>query len=479
MINTKNIFLFVIICCMAVFAQEQIERQNSALTGASEAVNKKLEQSLSELAALREQAAAQNIPLSKKLSNLESQLEEVGRKYQEVSRLLDTRTLDMNNLRLEIKARQEEAAYLSSLLGEYGRNFESRLHIAEMQRYSEPLEAAKLALENSNLSEQEVYLAQTNLLKVSLDRLKDALGGSIFEGKAVDESGVVKYGKFALVGPVAIFKSHDGKIVGTVEQKLGSLEPSVSTFANADDTVAADAIISNGSGRFPYDPTMGNAHIIEATNETMLEHIKKGGPVMVPILVMAAAAFIVVIYKWFAISVVRKPRKKQIGDFLNAIAAQDDKEINRQVKTIKGPFGKMLRSAVEHIKEPTELIEEVMYETILSTKLKLQSLLPFVAISAASAPLLGLLGTVTGIINTFSLITVYGSGDPKMLSSGISEALITTEFGLIVAIPCVLFHSFLSRKAKSVLDEMEKTAIALVNQVSKTSYKSPVVEKGN
>ncbi len=478
MISIKNILAFVIVCSLAVMAQEQRPQPSEALTQASESVNIKLEKSLSELSALRELAASENIPLSKKLSDLESQLHEVGREYQNISRSLDGRTLDLNNLRAEIKSRQEESTYLSSLLGEYTRNFEARLHIAEIQRYAAPLEAAKSAVENSNLSEQEVYSAQAALLNVSVERLKEALGGSVFDGKAVDESGVVKNGKFVLVGPVAIFKSNDGQIVGTVEQKLGSLEPSVTTFANNSDSLAADEIITTGGGRFPYDPTLGNAHVIEATRETVLEHIKKGGVVMVPILGMAAAAFAVVIYKWFAISLVRKPRKKQIKNFLNAVAAQDENEVKRQAKAIKGAFGKMLQSAAEHIKEPSELIEEVMYETILSTKLKLQSLLPFVAISAASAPLLGLLGTVTGIINTFSLITVYGSGDPKMLSGGISEALITTEYGLIVAIPCVLFHSFLSRKAKGVVDEMEKTAIALVNQVSKTSYKSTIVEEG-
>ena len=92
-------------------------------------------------------------------------------------------------------------------------------------------------------------------------------------------------------------------------------------------------------------------------------------------------------------------------------------------------------------------------------------MLPFVAICAASAPLLGLLGTVTGIINTFKLITIFGSGDVKTLSAGISEALITTKFGLIVAIPSLLLHAFLSRKAKSVVDRMEKAAVAFVNAV--------------
>jgi hypothetical protein len=108
-----------------------------------------------------------------------------------------------------------------------------------------------------------------------------------------------------------------------------------------------------------------------------------------------------------------------------------------------------------------------MYETVLATRLRLQRMLPFIAICAASAPLLGLLGTVTGIINTFKLITVFGSGDVKTLSGGISEALITTEFGLIVAIPSLLLHAFLSRKARSVIDQMEKAAVAFVNRVVK------------
>jgi biopolymer transport protein ExbB len=96
-----------------------------------------------------------------------------------------------------------------------------------------------------------------------------------------------------------------------------------------------------------------------------------------------------------------------------------------------------------------------------------QSWLPFIAITASSAPLLGLLGTVTGIMNTFSLMTLFGTGDVKTLSSGISEALITTELGLYVAIPSLMLHALLSRKAKAVLDDMEKSAVALVNQIAK------------
>ncbi len=133
----------------------------------------------------------------------------------------------------------------------------------------------------------------------------------------------------------------------------------------------------------------------------------------------------------------------------------------------------MLTAGAEHLREPRELIEEVMYEVMLTTRLKLQGFLPFIAICAASAPLLGLLGTVTGIIKTFKMITVFGSGDVRTLSDGISEALITTKFGLVVAIPSLLLHAFLSRKARGVVGNMETSAVAFVNQVSRSQPEKP------
>ena len=118
-----------------------------------------------------------------------------------------------------------------------------------------------------------------------------------------------------------------------------------------------------------------------------------------------------------------------------------------------------------------------MYEQVLTTRLRLQGLLPFIAICAASAPLLGLLGTVTGIINTFKMITIFGSGDVKSLSGGISEALITTKFGLIVAIPSLLLHAFLSRKARGVVGRMEAAGVAFINQIGKTPMTRPADER--
>ena len=113
-----------------------------------------------------------------------------------------------------------------------------------------------------------------------------------------------------------------------------------------------------------------------------------------------------------------------------------------------------------------------MEEVLMKLKPKLERFISIVWITAATAPLLGLLGTVTGIITTFKLLTIVGSGDPKALGGGISEALITTEFGLIVAIPSLILHAFLQRKAKAIENEFEGDAMTVLNAILRAERRS-------
>jgi biopolymer transport protein ExbB len=434
----------------------------------------RLEESLAELSALRETVAAEKLPLAKKLRELEAELQKTRQEFQQTTRQLDGRTLDLGNLRDEIKKREEESVYLSNLLAEYATNYESRLHIAEVKRYQETISTAKLAVENKDLPPQEAYDRQAKLLDLSLDRLEEALGGARFKGAAADAVGRIHQGTFVLFGPIALFRSDDGAVSGLVEQRLGSLEPSVVPFGDPLDAAAAASLVEKGEGQLPFDATLGNARKIEQTQDTLWEHIKKGGPLMWPIFALAGAALIVVLYKWLTMAFLRKPSARRLQQLLDATARGDQDGAVHAAKLIGGPAGRMLLAGAKHLGEPRELIEETMYEKVLHTKLRLNSMLPFVAISASAAPLLGLLGTVTGIMNTFQLITVFGTGDPKTLSSGISEALITTEYGLIVAIPSLLLHAFLSRKAKGILDSMDKSAVAFLNQVARVPLEQVV-----
>ena len=127
--------------------------------------------------------------------------------------------------------------------------------------------------------------------------------------------------------------------------------------------------------------------------------------------------------------------------------------------------GELLATAVEHSDEKKEYIEEIVYEKMLGARTRLERGIAFLALTATAGPLMGLLGTVTGMIATFKLISSFGSGDPKLLAAGISEALIATATGMAVAIPALLLHAFLSRKAKGIIGSMEQTAVGFINGV--------------
>jgi len=114
-----------------------------------------------------------------------------------------------------------------------------------------------------------------------------------------------------------------------------------------------------------------------------------------------------------------------------------------------------------------EEMENALQEAILKEIPPMERYLSTLGMLAAIAPLLGLLGTVTGMIDTFHVITQHGTGDPRMMSGGISVALVTTMLGLSVAIPIMLAHTLLSRAVDNMIGQMEEKAVALVNIVHK------------
>ena len=260
---------------------------------------------------------------------------------------------------------------------------------------------------------------------------------------------------------------------------LGSTKPNVFSFGTgehyADFIRMTRESVESGSGELPIDPTLGDARKIAETKDTLWEHIQKGGIVMIPILGLAGLALIIAIAKWIQLSRVRMPSANGLSALLGDIRKRAISDAKMKARGITGPAGEMLQIAVDHLHQSKELVEEVMYEKMLETRTRLNKALPFIAVCASSAPLLGLLGTVTGIINTFKLISAFGSGDAKTLSGGISEALVTTEFGLIVAIPSLLLHAFLNRKARAQIDRMERIAVGVMNQINQSDTCEPVL----
>lgn len=136
------------------------------------------------------------------------------------------------------------------------------------------------------------------------------------------------------------------------------------------------------------------------------------------------------------------------------------------LKKKKGATSRVVSAAIRNLDRDREHLEDIVSEAILHESTHLNRFGAFIMVIAAVAPLLGLLGTVTGMISTFDVITEFGTGDPKLLSGGISIALVTTELGLIVAIPMLLLGNLLSGWAEGIKDNMEKTTLRIINQYS-------------
>ncbi|MEM9159671.1 MAG: MotA/TolQ/ExbB proton channel family protein [Verrucomicrobiota bacterium] len=420
-----------------------------------------------ELADLRNRIADEKIPISKRLTQVEAESQEVNKEFDRVVRAADNVTVDLNTLGDKVKARRDDNIFVKNMMSSYVQSFSTNLHQAELATYADMINEATNIVDRPGAEERDILAAQVKVLDSALDRVLEIKGGNKFSGKALGNRGIEVSGNFVLIGPYAFF-GDGAENVGFAERQINAALPIVVNKGIGEELTGIIANLTDtGTADFPFDPTKGDALKLKFTQESLAEHIQKGGITMVPLLGMAFFALVISIFKLFEISSVKRPKAgsiQQILDHLNNGNKQGALEI---ANSVDGPFGDLLVAGVENADKEKELLEEVLYERLLAAQPKLERLIAFVALTAAAAPLLGLLGTVTGMIDTFRAITVFGTGDPKTLSGGISVALITTEYGLIVAIPSLLLQALLSKLAKGKLSEMEQASVAFVNGLHK------------
>lgn len=130
------------------------------------------------------------------------------------------------------------------------------------------------------------------------------------------------------------------------------------------------------------------------------------------------------------------------------------------------PLGRVLSVGEEHMGKDIETLELKLAEAIMGERPAIERGINVVKIISVVAPLAGLLGTVTGMIVTFQQITLFGTGDPKIMAGGISQALVTTVLGLVVAIPTTLLHSFANSSARGIINVLEEQSTGIVAEHS-------------
>lgn len=227
-----------------------------------------------------------------------------------------------------------------------------------------------------------------------------------------------------------------------------------------------NAYLDGESDSVPLDIGRG-ASLRQLTYQTSLgDQLGQGGFIVWPIMLIGIVAMVLILERmWFlrrnrfdATALLRQLQpniKAQQWDECKALCQRGGEK----------PLPRVLCSALRYRDFSREDLENVLQEAILGEIPRLERFLSTLAVLASIAPLLGLLGTVTGMINTFQMITFHGTSDPRMMSGGISEALVTTMAGLGVAIPIMLSHSLLSRRVETVIAELEEKSISFVNMV--------------
>lgn len=257
---------------------------------------------------------------------------------------------------------------------------------------------------------------------------------------------VVRIGNYNLVsdGKYLTFDPKSGTIAELTRQPAGSIQ----------DTAAALQAAESGFTQVGIDPTgpSGGSLLSALINSpSLVERWHQGGIVGYIISAIGGLALLMALWRFVALS---------------GITSKVNSQIKSDRANTNNPLGRVLKVAEDNPGIDTESLELKLEEAVLKERPPIETGLTFLKIISMVAPLLGLLGTVVGMIQTFQAITVFGAGDPKAMAGGISSALVTTVLGLVVAIPTVLLHTWLSGKAKHVIHILDERSAGIIAEKS-------------
>ncbi len=212
---------------------------------------------------------------------------------------------------------------------------------------------------------------------------------------------------------------------------------------------AAEDLEEATSGLVPMavDPSRGSILALLVQSPTYIERIQQGGVIGYITITLGLFGLVIVVMRFYTLL--------RVGTKMTAQMSSDKPDPGN-------PLGRVMQVYEEYGTADTETLELKLDESILKDAPKLEQGLTTVKVLSIIAPLLGLLGTVTGMILTFQQITLFGTGDPKMMAGGISQALVTTMIGLTVAIPLTLLHSWLRDRSKGLIQILEEESAGMV-----------------
>ena len=195
----------------------------------------------------------------------------------------------------------------------------------------------------------------------------------------------------------------------------------------------------------------------------MLEIVQSGGWLMVPILLCSIVAAAISVERLWTLQRSRITPKNLLAQVWGAIKTDDVDSQRLRELLAASPLGQVFAAGISNAKRGRDIMKEAMEEAAGQVSHSLERYLTSLGIVASVSPLLGLLGTVVGMIKVFTALMLEGAGNANVLAGGISQALITTAAGLSVAIPALIFHRFFMRRVDELVINMEQEASKLVD----------------
>ena len=253
------------------------------------------------------------------------------------------------------------------------------------------------------------------------------------------ERQVIRIGAFNAVadGRYLQWVQESGKLTELGRQPAGSHLATLADIAAATDGIVGVAV----------DPSRGSLLSMLVQTPDLQERLDQGGAVGYTIVVLALLGFLIFLYRLVVLFRVGRRVQVQLGS----------SEVRRD-----NPLGRVLAVYDQNRAIDTETLELRLDEAIMKEVPPLESGLAMIKVLSVIGPLLGLLGTVTGMIKTFQMITLFGAGDPKLMAGGISEALVTTVLGLVMAVPLTLGYALVQGRSKAIIQTIEQQAAGII-----------------
>jgi len=441
-----NFFSFIILTFFVLLPSTSVATQTTSATTQNELntlfeMVKESRQTQQQLNKTREQQfLTKQAHQQQRLNTLKKELITKQKAYKKQQKQVTKNTVEIGQLQTQLDERTHSLKDLFSAWKQTTQEtLENQRNSLLSAQFKEQIVQLNTLLDKQELPDSSDLVSLKNILQQDI-----ANTGQItqYQGMVTQLSGKSTSKNIQRIGPFTATTDSQFLIYDARDQSL-------KTAARQPDQAYLGIIKSNTSMAV-IDPSRGVVLQRLALEPTLLGRIQQGGIIGYVILTLGLIGLLLAVFRWIDIGLVRLKIKQQLK--------------TPEIPDPKNPLGRILGVYHDNPKDQIDSLEVKLQEAVLQEVPRLDQGLGAIKLLAAVAPLLGLLGTVVGMINTFQTITLVGSTDPKLMAGGISQALVTTVLGLVVTVPLLFSHSFVSSRVRMLVVLLSQQSLGIIAQ---------------